>query len=56
LALKHVGAINTEQYNKLSINCAMVCSLYIWYKDTQYTGKITELTNLHMMSGNTEIF
>jgi hypothetical protein len=29
--LKHVGAINTEQYDKLSIKCAFVCSLYINY-------------------------
>jgi hypothetical protein len=29
LALKHVGVINKQQYNKLTINCAFVCSLYI---------------------------
>jgi hypothetical protein len=29
LALKHVGATNIEQYNKLSSKCAYVCSLYI---------------------------
>jgi hypothetical protein len=29
LTLKHVGAINKEQYNKLLIKCAIVCSLYI---------------------------
>jgi hypothetical protein len=27
--LKHVGAINKEQYNKLSVKCAFVCSLCI---------------------------
>ena len=27
--LKHIGAINKEQYNELSINCAFVCLLYI---------------------------
>jgi hypothetical protein len=26
-ALEHVGAINIEQCNKLSIECAVVCSL-----------------------------
>ena len=30
LASKHVGAINKEQYNKMSVKCAFVCSLYIW--------------------------
>jgi hypothetical protein len=30
LELKHVGAINIEQYDKLSIKCAFVCSLYIY--------------------------
>jgi hypothetical protein len=29
LALKLAGAINKEQYNKLSVKCAFVCSLYI---------------------------
>ena len=29
LTLKHVGVINTEQYNKLSVKCVFVCSLYI---------------------------
>jgi hypothetical protein len=29
LVLKHVAAINKEQYNKLSIECAFVCSFYI---------------------------
>jgi hypothetical protein len=28
LALKHVGAINIEQYNKLSIKCAFVHYTY----------------------------
>ena len=41
LALKHVVAINTEQYNKLSIKCAFVCSLYIYVME--YIGqKFTE--------------
>jgi len=31
LALKHVGAINKEQYNKLSIKCVFVSSLYILF-------------------------
>jgi hypothetical protein len=30
LVLKHVGVINKEQYNKLSIKCAFACSLYIY--------------------------
>jgi len=29
LVLKHVGAIHKEQYNKLSLKCAFVYSLYI---------------------------
>jgi hypothetical protein len=29
LALKHVGAVNIEQYNKLSVKCAFVCALYV---------------------------
>jgi hypothetical protein len=29
LALKYIGKINKEQYNKLSVKCAFVCSLYI---------------------------
>jgi hypothetical protein len=33
--LKQVGAINDKQYNKLSIKCAFVCSLYI-YKTLAY--------------------
>jgi hypothetical protein len=32
VALKHVTAINVEQYNKLSVKCAFVCSLYILFK------------------------
>jgi hypothetical protein len=30
LALKHVGAVNKEQYTKLSIKCVFVCLLYIY--------------------------
>jgi hypothetical protein len=29
LASKHVGAINKEEYNKMSVKCAFVCSLYV---------------------------
>jgi len=28
LALKHVGAINKEQHNKLSVKCGFVCSIH----------------------------
>jgi hypothetical protein len=34
LVLKHVGAINTEQHNKLSIRCAFVC-LFVIYRGYQ---------------------
>jgi hypothetical protein len=39
LALKHVGAINKEQYNKRPIKCAFVCLFVIYtLKDARYKG------------------
>jgi hypothetical protein len=38
LALKHVGAINKDQYNKLSIKCAFIRFLIHIVKDARYQG------------------